>query len=79
MTTMSIVRKTKGLTQTELAQKVGIYQSELSLFEAGAYPLPAYAAIKIAEILELKPEDLQLEYGEYVKREVQDGRDVTSV
>lgn len=79
LTTMFVIRKTKGLTQLELAQRAGVYQSELSLNETGAVKLRPDVAQKLGAVLKLDPDVLQMEYTEYVRKEIADGRDVASV
>ncbi len=44
-------RKEKRMKQTALAQKVGIFQSEISEIETGKRKPSVYLALKIAEIL----------------------------
>ncbi len=44
-------RKEKRMKQTTLAQKVGVFQSEISEIETGKRKPSVYLAIKIAEIL----------------------------
>ncbi len=44
-------RKEKRMKQTVLAQKVGVFQSEITEIETGKRKPSVYLAIKIAEIL----------------------------
>lgn len=52
-------RKDKGLTQKEMAEKIGISQPAYSYYEKGDKPLPVNQLNKVLDILELQLEDLE--------------------
>ena len=54
-----ILRKEKNLTVTELANKVGVFQSVLTRYEKGTIQyVPVELIQKLADALGCKPEDL---------------------
>jgi transcriptional regulator with XRE-family HTH domain len=48
-------RKARGLTQVQLAQKMGLSQAYMSLLERGQRHVPARLAAKLATVLEMSP------------------------
>lgn len=48
------LRQMKGLTQADLAKKVGVVHSYISQIEGGK-PCPCYIAVKIAKALNIAP------------------------
>lgn len=67
ITVMEYRRRTKGLTQIELAQHVGLSQPEISLIESGhAQPKPDVRAA-LARTLDVDPLHLQLDYAEWLR------------
>jgi len=70
-------RKEMGMTQGQMASKLGISQPAYSYYESGDKPIPVKNLRKIAEILDLpydmlanpqEPEDPSIVIGEYLKR-----------
>jgi len=60
------VRLEKGLTQEELASKVGVSRQTINYIERGKYKPTILLALKISRVLELKVEDIfQLEEGDF--------------
>jgi transcriptional regulator with XRE-family HTH domain len=59
-------RRRNGITQTQLAQKVGISQSFLSEVENGKYDITLTLLFKIARALDVCPFDL-VEFRKYKK------------
>src|SRR5512147_1849470 len=55
------LRRRRGLTQAQLAERAGISASYLNLIEHGRRPLPAALLIKLAEVLELDLRELSSE------------------
>lgn len=58
MLNLKIMRIRKGMTQTELANKVGISQNSLSLYETGLRFPRRMILEKLAEILECDIRDI---------------------
>lgn len=58
--TISMLRKLKGMSQEELAERAGISRSHLSAIEAPnmVYPFSLDILFHIADALEIKPGDL---------------------
>lgn len=56
--TVAMYRKAIGLTQKELAKKVGITRSALSLYEIGARDIPSALLPAFAAVFNCKIEDL---------------------
>lgn len=54
---ISEIRKTKGLSQTELAEKVGTSQEHISRIEKGLYSPRLDISAKIADVLGCKVDD----------------------
>lgn len=54
------IRISKGLSQYELAKKLGISQQRLSNYEKGKRKLPVELAIKICRILNVTLEDIYI-------------------
>lgn len=52
------IRKDRGFTQVELAEKIGIIQSLVSSYESGALKLSAEMAVRFAMALEVATDDL---------------------
>lgn len=62
MTKMVVLRKIKGLTQTELAEQMGVTQGAIAHWEAQLIiPSPNRKA-KLAKLLGCKPEELYEEF-----------------
>ncbi len=55
---ISICRKNSGLTQQELAGKIGINQPVLASYETGRRSIPVSLLSPISEILEVTVEDI---------------------
>lgn len=51
-------RESRGMTQLELAKRIGIVQATLSAWEAGRARIMLHHIVQIAEILESSPEFL---------------------
>lgn len=59
MTKLELLRKSKGLTQTELAKRAGISSVFISLYETGAASKPSRRfRQKIAAVLDVEEEIL---------------------
>lgn len=66
-TVMRIVREQKGLTQSELAGRVGKLQGDISLYENAEMTIRTVETRqKLAEALDLHPDDLQRPYAEWL-------------
>jgi len=52
------IRKERGYTQVELAEKIGIIQSLVSSYESGALKLSAEMTVRFALALEVTTDDL---------------------
>ena len=57
------IRNQKGLTQTAMAQQLGISPSYLNLIERNQRPLTVQLILKLASVFKIDPEDLQGEAG----------------
>lgn len=57
------IRKQNGLTQTAMAQKLGISPSYLNLIERNQRPLTVQLILKLSSVFKIDPEDLQGEAG----------------
>ncbi len=53
-----IARKNKGMTQAELAEKIGISAKQLSRIEMASYTPSLFTFLKIVEILQINISDL---------------------
>lgn len=63
MSELRRLRKNRGLTQAELARRVGVNQSLIAMIELGYYrPYPKIKK-RIAEVLGVLPEDIWEEAG----------------
>lgn len=51
---LKTARKAKGLTQRDLAEKVGMPQGHISKIEAGAVDLQATSLVELARVLDLE-------------------------
>ena len=51
MTGLEKVRKSKGLTQGDMASRIGIAVSTYSMYENGLRPVPLQVAQTVAEVL----------------------------
>ena len=60
---MKILRMTLGITQTEVANRLGVSQPLISFYENQKRPVPQNTAIRIAKILNVEPEALHLKHG----------------
>ena len=56
---LKLVRLQRGLRQWDVAQQVGVTESQLSKIETGRIPLSPGLAEKIAYILGVVPEDIE--------------------
>ncbi|MBN2863877.1 MAG: helix-turn-helix transcriptional regulator [Bacteroidales bacterium] len=56
--TLAKLRKVRGLTQIELAEKAGISQQQLSHYENGNIHITAEMVIRLAEILGITADEL---------------------
>lgn len=52
------MRKEKGLTQEELAEKIGVKQGAISQFECGVIQPSVNTLVKIANVLDCSVDDL---------------------
>lgn len=52
------LRQERGLSQVELAEKLGTYQTTVSAIERGARGLTLHQAIKLARAIGASPDDL---------------------
>ena len=57
-TRIAKVRRSKGFSQTELGQRLGIIQKTISDYERGRLRLPAELLPKLAHALDVSPEHL---------------------
>lgn len=68
------IRKSKGITQEQLAEKVGIGTSNISYIETGKFAPSIESFEKIAEVLQVEPYELYmfspLKPTEEIKREL---------
>lgn len=71
VTAMLIVRKSKRMTQIDIADKVGISQGEVSLLENGHGPIRRQD--DIAEILGMTVEELTMSYEDYLRDRISRG------
>ncbi len=72
--TMAILRKLKGMNQTQLAAAVNVNQVDISIQEnSDIVVVRKDAFTKIAEILNIPEGDLLLPYGEYVVKTANEG------
>jgi transcriptional regulator with XRE-family HTH domain len=55
---LACVRKERGYTQIELAERIGIIQSLVSSYESGALKLSADMAVRFAHALEVSVEEI---------------------
>ena len=66
-----VQRESLGISQRQLAGRIGIHHSYLARLEAGDYAQPAPAVLhRIAEALDLEPEDLFALAGHTVPHEL---------
>ena len=66
--TMEVVRRQKDLTQSELAELVGVTQPTISYIEGALiFPRPILAEA-IARILEIETVDLLLSYDDFLRK-----------
>jgi transcriptional regulator with XRE-family HTH domain len=66
------LRKGRHLTQTELSEKIGVAQSDLSRMEQGEYKVGLDTLFKILQVFELKMGEFFGETESTVEREVRD-------
>lgn len=57
-TKVEAIRKERGLTQAELAEKLGVQQSTISLIENAARNPSANLLVKIADVLDVTIDEL---------------------
>ena len=57
-TKVEAIRKERGLTQAELAEKLGVHQSTISLIENAARNPSANLLVKIADVLDVTIDEL---------------------
>ena len=62
---MKAARKELGLTQVELAEKTGLFQTQITDYEKGKRRPDDKNLLAIAKVLELDPDTLFLGDGEY--------------
>ena len=55
---LRIARKRSGLTQQELADRVGGYQAQVAAWEGGGSCPKIVSLVRLAEALEVEPSDL---------------------
>lgn len=58
MVKLEYYRKMKGMTQAELAKRVGIAQGNISKMENGKQKPNAYTAVKLADVLDVSLDEL---------------------
>lgn len=58
MNRIRYIRQARGMTQKELADRLGVNQSMISDYESGKVDLSLTKAVKIADILECDLNDL---------------------
>lgn len=58
MVRLEYYRKMKGMTQVELAKRVGIAQGNISKMENGKQKPTASTAVKLADVLDVSLDDL---------------------
>ena len=51
MTGLERIRKSRGLTQSDMANRIGIAVSTYSMYENGLRPVPLHVAQTVAEVL----------------------------
>ena len=75
-----ILRKEKGITVTQLAEKIGIFQSVLTRYEKGTIQyVPVEVIKKLADALECKPDDVTEDDERYnQKKKKRSSRDISS-
>ena len=66
------LRKGRHLTQTELSEKIGVAQSDLSRMEQGEYKVGLDTLFKILQVFELKMGEFFGETESVVEREARD-------
>ena len=49
------VRKSRNLTQTQLAEQIGKHESSIRKYEKGLTDIPNEVILKIADVLEVSP------------------------
>jgi DNA-binding XRE family transcriptional regulator len=69
---MRAVRQMKGLTQKALGTMAGIHPVEISLIEARRWVPTQRTLEKLAEVLEVSPDDLLKPYDEWVREKLQE-------
>lgn len=74
LTTLSALRQKKGLTQSELARRVGISQPLLSMIERGEMFLSPTVGMKLSQVLEVNPDYLTDAYEDYLRKKEEEGR-----
>ena len=52
------VRKSRNLTQTQLAEQIGKHESSIRKYEKGLTDIPNEVILKIADVLEVSPAEL---------------------
>lgn len=55
---LKIARKTKGLTQKEVAKLLNKFQPDYSEYESGKIELDYYKIVFLCELLDITPNDL---------------------
>lgn len=55
---IKVLRKQKGLTQTEIAKMLNMTQQQYSRFETGIFELNYTQILEICHILEITPNDI---------------------
>lgn len=69
LTTLSALRQKQGLTQSELAKKVGVSQPLLSMIERGEMFLNPTIGEKLGQLLQVDPECLTDAYEDYLRQQ----------
>jgi transcriptional regulator with XRE-family HTH domain len=59
---MRAVRESRGITQLELALKLGVAQPSVSIWERGIVPIPKAREEEIAKILDMEPDQLTIDW-----------------
>lgn len=66
MLTMAVVRREKKISQQTLADLIGVKQVDISWIERGQLKIDDEKRATLAERLNLDPDDLLIDYADYV-------------
>ncbi len=69
MLVMAVKRRELDITQEELAAKLEVSQVEISYYERGIVKPPKENLGKLAEVLGVEPDEVQMEIEQYVLRQ----------